>query len=319
MKNNPLVSIIVPVYKVEKFLDRCVESILRQSYEKLDIILVDDGSPDNCGKMCDGWAEKDGRIHVLHKANGGLSDARNQGVSLARGEYISFIDSDDYVSEDYVQYLLELMEQTGADIACGSCRVVHGDGEDFSAQPEENVLCFDNVSFYQALCSEHYMPLVTAWGKLFPAQAVRENPFPVGRLHEDEAFSYKLYRQCRETALGTREIYAYYQNPGSITHTKTRKNSEAALLAFSEQFDYFAAEGCRPLQIAAAKRLISTALYLAGQGDEASAEFLKSGQAGRFIIPGLDMKARIRYHSYRLLGFDPGGTNRKSSRHSVSR
>ena len=170
--------------------------------------------------------------------------------------------------------------------------------------------CFDSVSFYSALCKEHYMPLVTAWGKLFPAAAVRANPFPVGRLHEDEAVTYKLYHQCQKTALGTREIYAYYQNPDSITHTKTRKNIEATLLAFAEQFDYFAAAGCRALQIAAAKRLISTALYLAGQGDEAGIDFLKSGQAERFIIPGLDMKARVRYRCYKLLGFDPSSVRR---------
>lgn len=311
MKNSPLVSVIVPVYKVERFLDRCVDSIVNQSYPRLDIILVDDGSPDACGQMCDEWAARDERIRVLHKANGGLSEARNFGVGIAKGEYISFIDSDDYVSPDYVEYLMELMESTGAEIACGCCRTVHGGDEGFTDQPVENIRCFDDVSYYQALCGEHYMPLVTAWGKLFPADAVRANPFPVGRLHEDEAVTYKLYHECAKTALGTREIYAYYQNPNSITHTKTRKNSEAALLAFSEQFDYFAAAGCRGLQIAAAKRLISTALYLAAQGDEASVDFLKSGQAARFIIPGLDIKARLRYRSYMLLGFDPGGQARK--------
>ena len=93
MTENPLVSIIVPVYKVEAFLDRCVESLLAQSYENIEIILVDDGSPDACPGMCDVWAEKDHRIQVLHKANGGLSDARNQGVKLARGEYVCFVDS----------------------------------------------------------------------------------------------------------------------------------------------------------------------------------------------------------------------------------
>lgn len=311
MKNEPLVSVIIPVYKVERFLDRCLDSVTRQSYAKLDIILVDDGSPDACGQMCDAWAARDGRIRVLHKANGGLSDARNFGVSIAAGEFITFIDSDDYVSPDYVEYLLKLMEKTGADIACGSCRVVHGGGESFDRQPEEDVRCFDRVSFYKALCGEHYMPLVTAWGKLFPAETVRANPFPAGRLHEDEAVTYRLYHQCKKTALGTREIYAYYQNENSITHTKTRKNSEAVLQAFSEQFDYFAAAGGGELQIAAAKRLISTALHLAGLGDEACIDFLKSGQAARFVIPGLDIKARMRYHSYMLFGYDPGGQARR--------
>lgn len=178
MTENPLVSIIVPVYKVEAFLDRCVESLLAQSYENIEIILVDDGSPDACPGMCDVWAEKDHRIQVLHKANGGLSDARNQGVKLARGEYVCFVDSDDYVSPDHVEYLLGLLRDYGADIACGSFRPVSGDGESFGSQPEEHVACFDKISSYKALSGRYYMPLVTAWAKLFPADAVRANPFP---------------------------------------------------------------------------------------------------------------------------------------------
>ena len=108
MTENPLVSIIVPVYKVEEFLDRCVESLVNQSYENIEIILVDDGSPDNCGAMCDAWAEKDGRIKVLHKANGGLSDARNCGLELSTGEYIVFVDGDGKIGLAVGQIVLDL-------------------------------------------------------------------------------------------------------------------------------------------------------------------------------------------------------------------
>ena len=304
MTENPLVSIIVPVYKVEAFLDRCVESLLAQSYENIEIILVDDGSPDACPGMCDGWAEKDHRIQVLHKANGGLSDARNQGVKLARGEYVCFVDSDDYVSPDHVEYLLGLLRDYGADIACGSFRPVSGDGESFGSQPEEHVACFDKISSYKALSGRYYMPLVTAWAKLFPADAVRANPFPPGRLHEDEAVTYKLFYESGKTVLGNREIYAYYQNEKSITHTKTRKNMEACLQAYEEQYRYFEAAGCPPLQAAAAKRLLGILVDLADRGDEVCREFLAEKREKQYLISSVGLKAKIRYYGYLLFRVD---------------
>ena len=105
--NQSLISVIVPVYKVEQYLDKCVESIVNQTYRNLEIILVDDGSPDNCPAMCDGWAKRDYRIKVIHKANGGLSDARNAGIEVAQGEYICFVDSDDYLESNYLKELIE--------------------------------------------------------------------------------------------------------------------------------------------------------------------------------------------------------------------
>ena len=110
MKND-LISIIIPVYKVEKYLEKCIESVLKQTYTNLQIILVDDGSPDNCGKICDEYAKKDSRIEVIHKANGGLSDARNVGISKAKGRYIGFVDSDDYIKEDMYEILLNLIKK----------------------------------------------------------------------------------------------------------------------------------------------------------------------------------------------------------------
>ena len=103
---KPLISVILPIYNVAQFLPRCIESVCSQTYDNLEIILVDDGSPDDCGDICDKYAEKDNRIVVVHKQNGGLSDARNKGAEIANGEYITFIDSDDYVTDTYVEYLL---------------------------------------------------------------------------------------------------------------------------------------------------------------------------------------------------------------------
>ena len=119
---NSLISVIVPIYNVEKYLDRCVESIINQTYKNLEIILVDDGSPDNCTQMCDDYAKKDSRIRVVHKENGGLSDARNAGMEVATGEYVSFIDSDDYISLDFYETLFQTMIDNDSDIV--ECSVV---------------------------------------------------------------------------------------------------------------------------------------------------------------------------------------------------
>ena len=120
MNNNPKISVIVPVYKVEKYLDRCVESIVNQTYKNLEIILVDDGSPDNCPVMCDEWAEKDERIRVIHKENGGLADARNAGMNIATGDYIGFVDSDDWIEPNMYEVLLKNALKYDADISrCG--------------------------------------------------------------------------------------------------------------------------------------------------------------------------------------------------------
>lgn len=304
MSERPLVSVIVPVYKVESFLDRCVGSLVGQSYENIEIILVDDGSPDNCGAMCDAWAKKDGRIRVLHKANGGLSDARNKGVELARGGYICFVDSDDYVSPDCVEYLLSLLRDNDAQIACGGWKTVHEGTETFDPQPEEKAVCLGRYEACRAYMGEHYMQMVTAWGKLLPAQTVRDNPFPVGRLHEDEACTYKYYHQNEKTVIGSRRIYGYYQNSQSITHNKTRKNQEHTVLALEERCEYFRAAGDAELCAYTAERVLINLVSLAGLGEEVAREQIKSGQAEKYLKMGVRAKYRLFYHIYALTGLD---------------
>ena len=304
MVNDPLISIVVPVYKVEPFLGRCVESLLAQSYEKIEIILVDDGSPDACPAMCDRFAAGDSRIKVVHKENGGLSDARNCGVSAAAGDYISFVDSDDYVSPDYAEYLLRLLDENEADIACGQLRSVYGGDELFGEQPPERTESYGNIAACRALIKTRCMPMAVACAKLLPADIVRAAPFPFGRLHEDEATTYKYYYAAGKTVLGSREIYAYYQNGDSITHTKTRRNHEAAILAFEEQCEYFAAAGCPELQVAAAERLLSTLVVMALGKSEAAREFIRDGRAKRYLRMGVGLKTKLRWYGYRLFRAD---------------
>lgn len=301
---QPLISVIVPVYKVERTLDRCVQSLINQSYGNLEIILVDDGSPDGCPALCDGWAARDGRIRVLHKPNGGLSDARNRGVELARGEYISFVDSDDYVSPDYAEYLLGLLRETGADIACGQHRITHDSQEKFQAG-EERISLFTGEEACAALYREEtYMSLVTAWAKLFPTALLREIPFPVGRLHEDEATAYRLYYSSGRVALGSRPIYAYYQNSASIVHNRTERNQRDTLLAFEEQCQFYRERGNAPLARLAVKQLLNGAVDLACRGDRVFAAFLREGGAKRYLRSDLEWKTLLRYYGYMLLGLD---------------
>ena len=132
--NNELVSVIVPVYKVEPYLDRCVASILAQTYPNLEVILVDDGSPDNCPAFCDAWAQRDARIRVIHKKNGGQSTARNAGLDAARGEWIAFVDSDDTITPDYCAKLYAAVQQTGAQIAACNYRQVDESGQPLKEQ-----------------------------------------------------------------------------------------------------------------------------------------------------------------------------------------
>ena len=154
-----LVSVIIPVYKVEKYLHRCVESILGQTYKNVEVILVDDGSPDNCGEMCDVFAKRDHRVRVIHKKNGGLSDARNAGIEIAKGKYLSFLDSDDWVHPKYIEKLYYLMMTTKSDIA--ACKFIRTSSEDILADTSNvEIHEFSNVEALEQLTGEYYVPFI---------------------------------------------------------------------------------------------------------------------------------------------------------------
>lgn len=177
---QPLISIIVPVYKVEKYLKRCVDSILTQTYLNMEIILVDDGSPDNCGAICDRYKETDNRVVVIHKRNGGLSDARNTAIPLAKGEYISFIDSDDWISSYYVEHLYEAVAKCDADIGISWFENVF-EGKALQSKSEEALSNYECLTAEECLKKLLYQNgvEVCAWGKLYKTALIKDLRYPV--------------------------------------------------------------------------------------------------------------------------------------------
>lgn len=212
---NPLISVIVPIYNVEKYLARCVDSIVNQTYKNLEIILVDDGSPDSCPQMCDDYAKKDSRIKVVHKKNGGLSDARNAGMAVAKGEYISFIDSDDYVSDDFFECLLDVMNKENSDIA--ECSVVkfYEDNRFDEFSDDLSVKTYDTQDAMSALIAENPFHQ-HVWNKLYKTELVRDIPYAVGKLNEDEFWTYQVFGRANKVSKLNKTMYYYFQRNSSI-------------------------------------------------------------------------------------------------------
>ena len=178
-----LVSIIVPVYNVEKYLSKCIDSILAQTYKNLEIILVDDGSKDNSGTICDEYSKKDKRIKIIHKPNGGISDVRNHGLKIATGDYIGFVDSDDYIAEDMFETLVSLLEKNDADISIVSFYEYYN-GKLIGVRENENVEIMNKVEAIKELLIDRKIQSYT-WNKLFKKELFDGLQFPVGKNFED--------------------------------------------------------------------------------------------------------------------------------------
>lgn len=233
---TPKVSVIVPVYKVESYLPECLASLDRQTFRDFELILVDDGSPDSCGAMCDDYAAGHPNTRVLHQANAGLSEARNQGAKIARGEYITFIDSDDYVSEDYLQYLLNLIEQYDADVSAAKVFSFE-DGQ--IPSPEQSEPAEQRMSPSEALKQICYGAMgIFACGKMYRADLVKKHPYPMGQLYEDTATTYKIVGDANAVAYGNRYIYYWRQRRGSITHAAITEKHLFGITAAKEQLAY---------------------------------------------------------------------------------
>lgn len=230
---EPLVSVIVPCYNVEKYLPKCVDSIVGQTYRNLEIILVDDGSPDNCGNICDEYATRDGRIKVIHKENGGLSDARNAAIDVAKGEWLTFVDSDDYVTEDYVETLLRLCLKYEVKMAVGCCFIFSEGTHSIIHQKKING---NLLSKQEALSTMFYQKKydVTAWGKIYQTSLFEEIRYPKGLLFEDLPTTFKLMLNCNEgVAYTNKQIYYYMFRPDSIEGSKfSEKKMDSAIEVF---------------------------------------------------------------------------------------
>lgn len=219
-----LVSIIIPVYKVEQYLDRCVNSVVDQTYKNLEIILVDDGSPDSCGNLCDEWKTKDSRIKVIHKKNGGLSDARNAGLKIATGKYVLFIDSDDWISLVMVEKMVEAMEKNSVDMVICQYYLSYPDGQNIcKSKKNDNQLL--NVKETISLLLKDSIITNHAWRKLYKRNLVNQDCFPVGMNYEDIYAMPELIFACEKIYYLDAAYYYYFQNQNSITNTASYKNS----------------------------------------------------------------------------------------------
>lgn len=209
-----LISVIVPVYNVEAYLDKCISSIVNQTYRNLEIILVDDGSPDNCPAMCDAWKEKDSRIVVLHKENGGLSDARNAGMGAAHGEFISFIDGDDWIEPRFFEILQHELEAQNADVAAVQYRLCWEGDACERQNAYEHVTVYDRQTAMRLLIQNQIKQVV--WNKLYRSAQIRDIPFEKGKFHEDEFWTYQVIGRIERFAAIDYIGYDYFQRAGSI-------------------------------------------------------------------------------------------------------
>lgn len=214
-----LISVIVPVYGVEKYLRKCLDSVCGQTWRKLEIILVDDGSPDGCGAICDEYAARDSRVKVIHKENGGLSDARNAGLEAATGRYIGFVDSDDYIRSEMYETMLRKMKSEGADLVICGCLMVDEGGNILEGKQIPMPGCDMEMTEGEALgqlMGRNLACFVIAVNRLYKAELLQEIRFPVGKLHEDEFVAHYILGKCRKVCFLREPLYCYVQRSGSI-------------------------------------------------------------------------------------------------------
>lgn len=245
---SELISLIIPVYKVEKYLHRCLDSVISQSYSQLEIILVNDGSPDSCGEICDAYAHKDSRIKVIHKKNGGLSHARNAGITVAKGEYLSFLDSDDWVEVEYIEKLYKLLKLYQCDMAV--CNFIKASTTEIEQKNSlVKIYEFSSLEALEALTGPYYLPLVVAWGKLYHRSLFEEIRYPIGRLHEDEFVIHHLIYRAKKIVFTTEELVFYWQREDSIMgkgFNIVRKSHDA--MAYKDRAKFYEEKGLHELR-----------------------------------------------------------------------
>lgn len=232
---SELISVIVPVYKVEKYLDACVESIVKQTYKDIEIILVDDGSPDNCPAMCDAWAKKDRRIKVIHQANSGGAAARNNGIEASTGELIAFVDSDDKLHPAMYETMLSIMREQDCDIV--ECTYTMTD-DSFSKAVSKNIIgVFDKRgTMDQQINGKYCQQLI--WNKLYKRETVADVRFVPGKMIDDEFFTYRVLGNSEKTVVIDSEFYFYRQQPDSVMHRSYSLKRLAAVEAKIERLNY---------------------------------------------------------------------------------
>ena len=259
---NKTVSVIVPVYKVEDLLNRCVDSILNQDYKDLEIILVDDGSPDRCGQICDQYKETDNRIKVIHKLNGGLSSARNAGLDICTGTYVTFIDSDDWISDQFISALVRSIEENKSDIAISDTVCVYENSDvtksfGLSYNPKN---CYTNLEAYNVMFLQHEFDN-SAWGKLYKKELFRNLRFTPGILYEDFDIMYRILYNTKLISYCSNVSYFYFQRSGSIMH-ESYTEKDNVLLSIANDMLSFINKNVPEVKEAAIRRYVVSELII---------------------------------------------------------
>lgn len=239
--NQAKISVIIPIYNVENYLNRCIESVVNQTYKNLEIILVDDGSPDNCPKICDNWAQKDNRIKVIHKTNGGLSDARNAGLEIASGDYIAFLDSDDYIDLYMYEKLYKSLQTNNSDISMCGFKNVYDNSEKEEIIEELNLKKLENESIFPYLLKVGYIKkenslqteniMGNVWRLLYSKEIIGTIRFIKNIICEDLPFNIDIFEKKPKVSVVNEPLYCYVQRSSSIVHAyneqKIKKRIEA--------------------------------------------------------------------------------------------
>ncbi|EGO8248310.1 glycosyltransferase, partial [Enterococcus faecalis] len=231
----PKISIIVPVYNVEKYLEKCVRSILAQTFTDFELILVDDGSPDSSGAMCDQFAEQDQRVKVIHKENGGLSDARNAGIEIATGEYLGFVDSDDYIADDMYELLYTNIVKEDADLSiCGIYDVYEGKEP---VEKQQQYIVLDKVAAMKMIL-EAKVVSVHAVNKLYKKEIFEDIRYPVGMITEDGAVILSILEHTEKIVIDTQQKYYYFHRANSISSNLFSKKDLDTINVWKENEKY---------------------------------------------------------------------------------
>ncbi len=229
---EPLISVIIPVFNVEDYLDYCLKSVIEQEYKNLEIILVDDGSSDSSGGICEEYAKKDSRIKVIHKKNGGLSSARNVGLDVMTGDYISFVDSDDYIRVDYISQMVRYIVEDKTDLViCSTKKTTSNKDYRFVPQKSNKHFVYDSPTIKIKMISKK-VPMYSV-SKLFKASFKEELRFPEGKLFEDIVSTWNVIKKVNNVTFSTDELYYYRQRTGSIVNSNYNHNRMDQLF-FSE-------------------------------------------------------------------------------------
>lgn len=239
---KPLISIIIPIYNVERFIRRCIDSVLAQTYTNLEIILVDDGSPDKCGRICDEYAILDERIVVIHKSNGGSSDARNAGIKITKGEYIGFVDSDDYIEPFMFEKLLQsiIINNTKLSMYAFYCEQADGSYDELNDIQLISDTVMEAEDLFFKISEGNGWFFIVPWNKLYHKSLLTPNFYPKGKYYEDEFVIAQLFWDAQKVSCISDKCYHYiYLRQGSMTHSNTDLRHLDALEALYERCCFY--------------------------------------------------------------------------------